>query len=171
MENEKTKNLNAEQILIAEFNYAKETSFQANEDRVKVFNLLLVNLASIIVAVFFSETADQLSSDIVGILLTVISFVGIIFLMQLARLRTAWIDSIKAMNTIKSVYIETFPYLNNAFRWKNTSVPKALKLNSISFLFSFSVILMNLVSFLVGITLLTSNIFLGSILGIIYVCL
>ncbi len=163
----KDSKLSEAEILIAEFNYAAQTSFQANEDRVKIFNLLVLNIGSIIIALFFTESAKILTNQIIGTTLILLAFIGVLFLMQLGRLRTAWIDSVKSMNKIKDYYIKKFPEIEEAFLWKSTTVPRILKLTSISFLLSITMIAINLITFWVGIYLL-SGIFWVSVLFSIF---
>lgn len=167
----KDTKLSESEILIAEFNYAAQTSFQANEDRVKIFNLLVLNIGSIIVALFFTESSRVLTNQVIGTTLIVLAFIGGLFLLQLGRLRTAWIGSVKAMNKIKDYYIKKFPEAEEAFLWKSSSVPKILKPTSISFLLSLTVISINLLTFVVGAYLLFSIFLVAVLFSILFLIL
>jgi len=55
---------------------------------------------------------------------------------ELARLRAAWFESVEAMNTIKEHYISRYPDLAQAIVWRSSQavMPAKLKLNSVSFM-------------------------------------
>jgi hypothetical protein len=53
--------------------------------------------------------------------------------MQLARLRSAWYESALAMNQLKDYMITQNTTLNQAFRWKTSTLPSIRKKDSISY--------------------------------------
>jgi len=152
--------LNMDTILSAEYNYAAQTAFQANEDRARVTSFYLVTVGSFLAAILSTQFITSPSVLILGsfsLLFLIISIMGLLTLLQLARLRAAWHESILAMNQIKEFYVRhTLNYpLDQAFRWRTSSVPKKEKTNSISFLLVLEVTLLGALSFAVGIVFLT----------------
>lgn len=130
--------LTPDDILTAEFEYAANCAFQANEDRSKVASFFLVAVGSLVAAIFGAQI-EGISSE------TYLLFAGLFFVLtlfggltiaQLARLRSAWHESARAMNTIKEYYSKHFDSirLGDAFRWKSESLPPVYKSDSISFL-------------------------------------
>jgi hypothetical protein len=146
-------NLDQDSILTAEYTYIAQTTFQANEDRARVTNFYLVTLGSGLVGIlsrsFWNTTPASTNSVSIGlgILFLLLAFQGIMTVFQLARLRGAWFESVKAMNQIKSYYEHQFPDLEKAFRWGKKNLPKRFKPNSIGFYFAIQV------SFLSGVFL------------------
>src|SRR5512136_929916 len=96
-------NLDPNDILIAEYNYIAQTAFQANEDRARVSNYYFVTAAAVIGAILSAKleagSAPGVYFGFSG-LFFILSLVGLTILLQLARLRTAWQDSARAMNVI-----------------------------------------------------------------------
>lgn len=154
------KDLNPDEILKAEFDYAKETSFQANEDRARVYNLLIANAATIIAAIALPRVEVENSSLVFSVIFFVIFLFGIVTLVQLARIRVAWVDSVKTMNKIKDFYIDEFPKLEKAFRWRTNTIPRANKTWTVAFMTAFNTIVLN------SISLTALLLFLGTSLGI-----
>ena len=156
--------LDLDNILIAEFQYIAQTAFQANEDRARVSNYYLVTTAAAVAAIIGAKIENTSTTGVYlgfSLLFAVLSVIGLITLLQLARLRTAWTESAKAMNKIKQYYIEHFSELDpeKAFAWTTKSIPPANKRNSVAFLLAVSIILVS------GVTLATSAIYLGLALG------
>jgi hypothetical protein len=150
-------NLDLNQILIAEFEYAKETSTQSNEDRTKVYNLLIANALTIIAAVALPDSKIQQSNLIFLTLFSGLFIFGLISLVQLARIRTAWIDSVRSMNQIKDFYINEHPELEKAFRWRMHTIPSANKRWTVAFTTAINVSLINSVSFGAALYFFTLN--------------
>ena len=107
--------LSQDTILEAEFGYIAATATQAYEDRARVATFYFVSVGSLIAAIisaqlFQPESAGDTLQNIYLAFCALFSFLtvlGYLTLAQLARLRTAWMDSVKAMNRIKTYYIET----------------------------------------------------------------
>lgn len=159
--------LNMDTILAAEYAYASQTAFQANEDRARVTSFYLVTVGSFLAAILstqFISTANSLIFGGFAILFFLISLMGILTLLQLARLRAAWHESIQAMNQVKEFYIQHTPNLPlaQAFRWRAGSIPQKAKANSISFLLTLEVALLSALSFGAAVVFLT--IALGNVL-------
>lgn len=145
--------LNMDTILAAEFNYAAQTAFQANEDRARVTSFYLVTVGSFLAAILSTQFITAPGELIYGgfsILFLVISLMGIITLLQLVRARAAWHESVRAMNQLKDFYIQHTPNypLLDAFRWRTGSIPPRFKISSISFLLALEICLLG--SFMFG---------------------
>ena len=127
-----------DELLAAEFEYIAQTATQANEDRARVSSFYLVAVGSLVAALFstqlfdidkFTETVKLMFSGFF-LLLTLL---GISTIMQLARLRTAWYESMLALNQIKEFAMKQNPELATAFRWTSKTLPPKHKKNSISY--------------------------------------
>jgi uncharacterized membrane protein len=145
-------NLDPNELLIAEFNYIAQTAFQANEDRARVSNYYFVTAGAVIGAILSAKLeAVSVPSVYFGFagLFFVLSIVGLTILLQLARLRTAWQDSARAMNVIKDYYIHNSKDLNlePAFLWRTRSIPQAItqgrNIRTVSFLLAISVLVIS----------------------------
>ena len=127
-----------DEILTAEFEYAANCAFQANEDRSKAASFFLVSVGSLVAAIFGTQ-AEGIGADVhflLAGLFLVLTILGGLTVAQLARLRAAWHESALAMNTIKEYYAARFDSieLERALRWTNKSLPPVYKADSISFL-------------------------------------
>ena len=153
--------LNIDTILSAEYDYAAQTAFQANEDRARVTSFYLLTVGSFLAAILstqFITTPGPLIYGGFSIIFLLISLMGVITLLQLARLRSAWHESIRAMNQVKEFYIQHTPNypLGQAFRWRAESIPQKSKANSISFLLAMEVTLLGALSFGATVVFITS---------------
>lgn len=127
-----------DELLAAEFNYISQTAIQANEDRARVSSFYLIAVGSLVAAMFgtqffdpnfFTQTVDIMFSGLF-ILLTLL---GTSTIMQLARLRAAWYESMLAMNQIKDYVMGENQSLAKAFRWKTSTLPPKYKTSSVSY--------------------------------------
>lgn len=126
-----------DEILIAEFEYAANNAFQANEDRSKVASFFIVSVGSLAAAIFGMQEVElnrAIHFLLSGLFFT-LTFLGLLTVMQLARLRDAWRESAKAMNAIKSYYIDRFKdkQFEQAFLWRNETIPAKYKIFSVSY--------------------------------------
>ena len=165
-----SKGLDPNAILLAEFNYAAQTAFQANEDRVRVFGFIVANIATIIAAFIAPVISSQINPQIFGLIFLILAFVGLFFLFQLSRLRTAWIQSIKAMNQIKDFYIKNVKNLElqEAFKWKSNTIPSGNKVGSLAFLLSITISLLTSLSLALAIFIFSFNVPFAIIGGIVF---
>ena len=131
--------LNPNSVLQAEFEYISQTATQANEDRAKVASFYFVTVGSLMAAIlgtqFLSQEGESLKGVFLGfsVLFAFLTALGYFTLLQLARLRTAWLDSARAMNRLKEYYIEHAENdLAQAFRWRENTLPGAFKKNSVA---------------------------------------
>ncbi len=125
------------EILIAEFEYAANSAFQANEDRSKAASFFLISVGSLVAAIFGAQRADikpETYFVLAGLFLA-LTFLGTLTVMQLARLREAWAESARVMNRIKDFYVERFKEieLEKAFHWRAATIPEKYKPRSISY--------------------------------------
>jgi hypothetical protein len=126
--------LSPDEILRAEYDYVAQCAFQANEDRARVASFYFVSVGSLVAAILGSQFAGGKMSSLVylafGLLFIMLTILGVLTILQLARLRAAWNSAAEAMNAIKKYYIKEHEYLNDAIIWKK--LPKADKWYSIS---------------------------------------
>lgn len=127
-----------DELLAAEFNYIVQTATQANEDRARIASFYLIAVGSLVATILgtqffdlqqFTPTAKLLFSGIF-ILLTLM---GTSIIVQLARLRASWYESMLAMNQLKGFMIRQSPELASALRWTNDTLPDKYKTDSISY--------------------------------------
>lgn len=148
------QDLNPGDILMHEFDYAAETATQANEDRVKVFNYFLVVAGTVIASIFtVAEKGTQNSAMAYPLiaLFIVLFALGVLSLINLARLRKAWVGSAKAMCQIKEFYIDRINTahpdlkIDEAFAWRLATVPRP-EAPSIAGLLAYSISLISSLS-------------------------
>ncbi len=152
-------NLEPGEILELEFEYARETAMQAQNDRTVVVNLYLIlvgGVGSLLLALpTLSQTGKvSLPTQAMGLFFVLIALLGFLTLFKLIRLRQAWHESARAMNLIKQYYIEHFPELDTAFYWQAKTIPRHDKPWTITFILSLMVILIDSVALSGGLFLL-----------------
>lgn len=148
---EKPSPLSQDDILIAEFNYIAQTAFQANEDRARVSSFYFVTVGSLVAAILSTQFAAlqiQFLYFAFSGLFFFLFIMGILTVLQLARLRSAWFESVQAMNRIKDYYIAHHPAggFEKAFLWRGTTAPPPFKIKSISFILTLEVAILSAVS-------------------------
>ena len=126
-----------DELLAAEFNYIAQTAIQVNEDRARVSSFYLIAVGSLVAAMFGAQYIDTtfLSIDpniLFGGLFLLLTLMGTSTIMQLARLRSAWFESALAMNQLKEYMMSQNNTLDQAFRWKTSTLPPKYKIGSIS---------------------------------------
>ena len=127
-----------DELLASEYNYIAQTANQANEDRARVSSFYLIAVGSLLAALFGtqlfnSETLATSLSIMFGGLFILLTLLGVSTIMQLARLRASWYESMLAMNQIKDFATQQHPELGKAFRWKTSTLPNKYKRNSVSY--------------------------------------
>jgi hypothetical protein len=139
--------LNVSEMLIAEFEYASQSAFQAHEDRARVSSYYLVSAGTAVAAILGVQRQDVLPNLSTGfaLIFAVLSVVGVLTLLQMIRLRQAWYDSAHAMNCIKEYFtkLHNDPALSKAFAWQRTSLPRRGKAWSVAFLLALTVMLID----------------------------
>jgi hypothetical protein len=164
------KMLDPNDILTLEFNYAKESSLCSQGDRITLVNFYLGMYAAVttIAIGLLSSNIAAASSNLIAFLLISLGLIAIIFVLQLVRLRQAWLEAVKVMNKIKEAYISQFPQLDAAFPWKLNTIPAANKWNTISQFASLLVSVMGGSSIAVGATLLGGHPVIVVLIGMVY---
>lgn len=149
------KQLDPNQILIAEFNYVAQTAFQAHEDRARVWQYYLATVGTFVVALFSTKEIHSAWTNplrvIFGVAFAMLAVVGYLTLQQLIRLRSAWVESARAMNQIKDFYVDRLD-LAPAFRWRTTTLPKADKKDSVAFLLALTVMVIDAFALLLALS-------------------
>jgi len=129
--------LSPDEILMAEFEYAANSAFQANEDRSKAASFFLVSVGSLVAAIFGTQLqgVEGKVNFLLAGLFVALTILGWMTVRQLARLREAWRESARTMNRIKDYYFEHFEdiQLREAFRWRTDTIPNKFKSDSISY--------------------------------------
>jgi hypothetical protein len=127
-----------DELLAAEYQYIAQTANQANEDRARVSSFYLIAVGSLFAGLFGTQFFDtnspsQTVSIMFGGLFVLLTLLGVSTIMQLARLRAAWHESMLAMNQLKDFMISQNSDLSQAFRWKTSTLPSKYKMNSVSY--------------------------------------
>lgn len=138
MAQKKALPIELDELLAAEYNYISQTATQANEDRARVSSFYMIAVGSLIAALFGTqlfdaETFTQTVKIMFSGLFVLLTMLGTSTVMQLARLRSAWYESMLAMNQIKDFATSQNPALLQAFRWKTSTLPSKYKTNSVSY--------------------------------------
>jgi hypothetical protein len=138
----------ANQILIAEYQYLAQTAFQVNEDRARVAVFYLSAVGGLAVAIISGQEIARSTPDVAWAFVTlflVLSASGLLTLLQLVRLRQAWFESVLALNRIKEYFIEhaESDTLALAFAWRNHTLPRRFKISTLSFLYVIQVAILS----------------------------
>lgn len=138
MTEEHSQLVELDELLAAEFNYIAQTATQAFEDRARISSFYLIAVGSLVAALFSTQLFDpaqftQTIKLMFSGLFLLLTFLGTSTVMQLAQLRSAWYESMKAMNQIKDFAMKQSPELTAAFRWRTETLPAKYKAGSVSF--------------------------------------
>jgi hypothetical protein len=129
-------------LLTAEYNYLAQSAFQSDEDRSRASQFFLIAFGTFLVAIFsiqYQNTDPRQLYAIFSLIFTALAAFGALTVLQLTRLRQAWTESIRAMDTLKNRAVQDCPDLGECFRWKTDTIPAAFKPWSISFLMALQV--------------------------------
>jgi hypothetical protein len=126
-------------LITAEYQYIAQTAAEAHADRARISSFYLIAVGSLVAALLGTQAFNgvqftKLTTLLLCVLFSLLTFLGTSTVLQLGRLRVAWRDSMLAMNRIKELAIQHAPELNDVYLWKTGSLPKLDKKNSISFL-------------------------------------
>jgi hypothetical protein len=146
MPNEKPIPVELDELLASEFDYIAQTASQANEDRARVSSFYLIAVGSLVAALFSTQLFDpdkftQTVKIMFSGLFVLLTLLGASTVLQLARLRAAWYESMMAMNQLKDFAMSQNPELAKAFRWKTNTLPPKYKKGSVSYYQAFEVAL------------------------------
>lgn len=130
--------LDFDELLAAEYDYIAQTASQAHEDRARVSSFYLIAVGSLVAALFSTQLFEpdsftQTVKIMFGGLFILLTLLGTSTIMQLARLRAAWFESMQAMNQLKEFMVSQNNELAEAFLWTNSSLPSKYKTNSVSY--------------------------------------
>jgi hypothetical protein len=138
MDDNKRPSVEFDELLAAEFNYIAQTAIQANEDRARVSSFYLIAVGSLVAALLGTQFFD-INSPLRNVnlifsgLFALLTLLGASTVMQLAHLRAAWHESALAMNQIKDYMMSQDITLNQAFRWKTSTLPSKYKKDGVSY--------------------------------------
>ena len=138
MTDENTPLIELDELLAAEYDYIAQTANQANEDRARVSSFYLIAVGSLAAALFGTQLfdTDKFTATVKIMfcgLFILLTLLGTSTVMQLGRLRSAWHESMMAMNQIKDFAMKQNPELVEAFRWKTSTLPSKYKKGSVSY--------------------------------------
>jgi hypothetical protein len=148
MPTQKSPSLELDDLLVAEYNYIADTASQANEDRARVASFYLIAVGSLVAALFSTQfigpnfDAGKMNLVFSGLFFT-LTLLGTTTVLQLARLRCAWYESMLALDQIKEYVISKNKELAKAYRWRGHTLPPLYKVNSISYQQTFEVAIMS----------------------------
>jgi len=159
--------LSANDILMREFEYLRETAGQAMEERRTVINfyLLIAGGAGSGVIAFLSNISNQSRLLLAAVmLLWIVCLIGWISLFMLIALRLAWINSALAMNYIKEFYVVNAEnigmspdILQSAFLFQPMTLPSANKHWNVFHYSALLIALLDAGAFLAGAMLIEIN--------------
>ena len=136
----------AREVIAAEYGYIAQTAFQANEDRARAWQYFFVTFATLIAALLSTQVGAAIQRQLYlafVVIFLLLAALGLITVVQLVRLRQAWLGSVQAMNHIKAQLVRDDPTLAAYFLWTNDTVPPAFKWRSFGFLQALSVALLS----------------------------
>ncbi len=127
-----------DELLAAEYDYIAQTAVQAHEDRARVSSFYLIAVGSLVAAMFGTQfLKEDFISPTINIMFSglflLLTLLGTSTIMQLARLRAAWYESMLAMNQLKDYMMSENKSLVRAFRWTANTLPAKYKSNSVSY--------------------------------------
>jgi hypothetical protein len=144
--------LELQEIILKEFDYARETASQAMSDRHSLVNFFLI-----ITGVTVSAASAWVIRENTGLgesqrflletVCLIFNTIGWIYFIKIIRLRQAWHESATAMNQIKAFFIQhcnVQPEISvTAFRWQKHTLPKPGKKSTV---FYYSALLIAFIS-------------------------
>ena len=138
MSNDEPLPVEFDELLAAEFDYIAQTAAQATEDRARVSSFYLIAVGSLIAAMFGTQLLGMTSLPaainlMFSGLFLLLTLLGTSTIMQLARLRAAWYESMLAMNQLKDYMIGENQPLAKAFRWQSSTLPPKYRTSSVSY--------------------------------------
>ncbi len=122
------------EILKLEFEYAKDTSIKAQEDRLTLVNFYLGLYAAVGTISFgLKDIVGNKLNDYIPLGFLFLTLISYVFILFMVRLRQAWIESVRIMNKIKNYFFIENPHLLNYIVWTEATIPKAEKFNTLNF--------------------------------------
>ncbi len=143
------------EILALEFEYARVTASEAMNDRHTIVNFYLL-LTGVVLSAVVGLLGAARPMGLVEehlpyagtVLLWALCIVGWLYLLQIVRLRQAWLDSAMTMNQIKDFYAANVAQFDaqefgKAFRWRTDTLPRPQALWTIHFFSAALIALLN----------------------------
>jgi hypothetical protein len=163
-------------ILSSEFGYAAQTALQAHEDRARVYNYFLTAVVTLLAGAVLMDPANRVHLAALGLGFSGLAVLGFFSMLNVAKLRLAWRDSVSAMCQIKDYYIERCEgaELTEALRWTTETIPPASKKWTVAFLVALTLIILNSVSLAGAVLLLAqastgaSHVLVSIIVGVVF---
>jgi hypothetical protein len=153
------------ELIDNEFNYAKDTSLQSQQDRLTLLNFYLVLYAAgVTIALGGNNALLPGIASSMHLLLFGLTLISFIFVLKIVRLRQSWVESVIVMNKLKEYYLQARPELENFLLWKTKTIPAAHRLNTISFFSALLISILGSTSLGLGISLVTNSL-VGAIIG------
>lgn len=143
------------EILKLEFEYAKESSLQAQKDRLSLLNFYIGLYAAVATISFgANEIFSNSIREIVPYIFVGLSVLSFVFVVQQVRLRQSWFESVKVMNQIKEYFFDKDNELKDYILWTIDTLPKQEKFNTINFFSSLVISLLGSVALATSFALL-----------------
>ncbi|MCA9381436.1 hypothetical protein KC678_04175, partial [Candidatus Dojkabacteria bacterium] len=107
------------ELLKLEFEYAKESSIQAQQDRLTIMNFYLGLYTAVNGGyIGIQEIVPDNIIRYLPLTFIVLSFLSYIFILQIIRLRQAWHESAMVMNQIKEYFFKRDESLKEFVTWR-----------------------------------------------------
>ncbi len=152
---EKNQELVSNDILIAEYEYISKTISETHEDRDMIINfynqLFTIGTVAVGFLVANNTTVDGVLANsgykteislFLALLFSSLTYIVLLKVSQLARLRAAWHESVEALNQIKDFYIARDPGITPGFKWRAKTIPPTNKRFSIANLVAQEILLL-----------------------------
>ncbi|MCA9387283.1 hypothetical protein KC669_04585 [Candidatus Dojkabacteria bacterium] len=162
------------ELLKLEFEYAKESSIQAQQDRLTIMNFYLGLYTAINGGyIGIQQIVPENVIEYLPLTFLVLSFLSYIFILQIIRLRQAWHESAMVMNQIKEYFFKRDESLKDFITWRIDTLPKPEKFKTINYFTSFLIAILGSISLAIGLTLFSVPILLNVLITLLYlvICL
>lgn len=156
------------EILKLEFEYAKESSLQAQQDRLTLVNFYLGLFAGIATLAFgLNNIFEESVGEYMGLPFIGLGLISYVFILFIVRLRQAWVDSLRAKNKIKEYFLERNLDLKEYIIWQSHTIPSPHKFKTISQMSALLIAVLGSFGFIIGFSIIGIPIAIGSVFGVI----
>lgn len=155
-------------LLQLEYQYAHDTALQAQQDRLTLLNLFLAIYTAVMAFALGGGSEIIGNNEAIKVSPFVMSIIGVIFVLQIARLRQAWIESLHAMTKVKEFYLNRDAKIGDHLLWNLMTIPKPNRLNTISFFSALLIAILSALALSAGILLLNGTVAAAAVSGVIY---
>lgn len=153
-------------LLIQEYIYAKESSMQAQRDRIILVNLYLAIFSVVSTFTLSLTTETNYYFFIVPFIFLALTLTGVVFIIQIARLRQSWIESITVMSKIKEFYTKKDKELKKYITWNSKTIPKPERIKTISFFAAVIISILSTLSFILFLSIINIMLVASILFGI-----